>query len=117
MTTVRRNLAWMALSQVATWSATLLIIVVLPRHMPVADFGALQLATSFVGYFFVLSAFGTNTSLVKTIAGAPTTVGLYVVNALVLKRALGSMLIVVGVAGARGLGYPPQTILLIEAGL
>jgi O-antigen/teichoic acid export membrane protein len=111
---IQKNLLWMAICQVAMWSGSLVLVVVLPRHVSPSDFGSFQFAAAFVGYFMLVGTFGTTTYLVKMIARDESTVGPFLVNAIVMKLALTISLSAVAILLAYVLGYPSQTIVLVE---
>ncbi len=113
-TSIQRNLFWLTGSQIATWSASLVLVVIVPRHLSAGDFGAYQFAIAFVGYFMLVGMLGTNTYVVKTVARDESALGPLMVNALVMKLALTAALSVLAIALAHILGYSGQTILLIE---
>jgi len=111
---IHKNFIWLALSQIATWSGSLVLVVVAPRHLSAAEFGAFQFAAIFVGYFTLVGTLGTSTYLVKAIARDDSSVGPYVLNALVMKLALCTVLSAVAVMLAHLLAYPNETIVLVE---
>ena len=112
--TIQRNLIWLTASQVATWSGSLVLLIVVPRRLGVDDYGAFQFAAAFVGYFVLVGGFGTNTFLVKTISRDQSAVGPYLANALTLKLILTGFLSALAIGLAHLLGYSNQTIALIE---
>ena len=75
MSRITKNLGWLTASQIATWSATAVVVVVLPRELAAADYGILQFALVFVGYFGLIALLGTNTFLVKSVARDEEAVG------------------------------------------
>ena len=112
--TIQRNLIWLTLSQIATWSGSLVLVVVAPRHLTASEFGAFQFAAAFVAYFTLVGTLGTSTYLIKTIARDESTIGPFLVNALVMKVALTVALSGVAIGLAHLLDYPDQTIVLVE---
>jgi O-antigen/teichoic acid export membrane protein len=82
------NTAIMFVSQLVTWSATLVTTAVLGAHLGVDDFGTLYLAMSFALLFSVLVEFGLNQQLVRAIARDGNLAGPYLVNAIAIKLAL-----------------------------
>jgi PST family polysaccharide transporter len=114
MRIIQRNLIWLTASQIATWTSALVLVVIVPRHLSAGDFGELQFAAAFVGYFMLIGMLGTNTYIVKTVARDESTLGPLMVNGLVMKVALTAVLSVVAIALAHVLDYSDQMILLIE---
>jgi O-antigen/teichoic acid export membrane protein len=112
---IQRNLVWLTASQIATWSASLVVVIImLPRHVSVGDFGTYQFAAAFVGYFALVATMGSTTYLVKTIARDATQAGPLLANALVMKLVATGLLSVVVLALAYVLGYSGRTMLLVE---
>jgi O-antigen/teichoic acid export membrane protein len=116
MSKIKRNIMWLTASQIATWSGSLVLLVVMPRHLGVEDYGAYQFVVAFMGYFTLVGMLGSNTFLVKTIARDHTTVGRYLANALTLKFVLTAALSVLAIGLGYLLGYSDQTMVLIEIG-
>ena len=112
-TSIQRNLVWLTASQIATWTASLVVIVLLPRHVTAAEFGSLQFSIAFVGYFMLVGSLGTNTFLVKTIARDETLAGPLLVNAIVMKVVLTLGLSALAIGLAFLLGQSGTTMLLI----
>src|SRR4051794_34632474 len=112
--TIQRNLIWLTASQIATWTGSLVLVVVVPRHLTAAEFGSIQFALAFVGYFMLVAGLGTSTFLVKEIARDESTVGPFIVNALAMKVLLTIVLSAMAILLAHVLGYSGQTIVLIE---
>jgi O-antigen/teichoic acid export membrane protein len=111
MSTLRRalgNTAVMLLSQVITWSATLVTTAALGARLGEAAFGGLYLAMSFGLLFGVLVEFGLNQQLVRAIARDPDVAGPYLVNALAIKLALALVSYVIILALLRWLGYSAE---------
>jgi O-antigen/teichoic acid export membrane protein len=100
-------------SQLATWSATAVVVAVLPRKLDAADYGVFQFASVFVGYFALVALLGTNTFLVKAVARDPGSVGRYVCNAVALKFVLSAVLTAFALGASWALGYPTRTVALV----
>jgi len=112
---IQRNLVWLTASQMATWVASLVVVIIaLPRNVSVTDFGNYQFAAAFVGYFVLVAALGTTTYLVKEVARDESKAGPYLVNSLALKLVLTVVLSILALGLAYVLGYSGQTMLLIE---
>jgi len=116
VTRTTRNLTALLMSQLVTWVIQVATLVILPKTLGVQTYGVLAFATTFVGFLALISNLGSNTFLVKTIARGPSRLGVYTFNGLVMKLILGTCVALVAIVGARLLGYPSQTVLLVEAG-
>jgi O-antigen/teichoic acid export membrane protein len=113
---ISRNLASLLLSQVATLVVSLVTLAVVPKDLGPETFGVLAFALAFVGFFTLVASLGSNPFLVKTIARDPALLGSYVFNALVMKVVLGGVLAGVAIAAAHLLGFPSQTVLIVDVG-
>lgn len=80
-----RNIGYLAGSQVSTWVASVLYIVVVTRAIGPRSNGELTSATAFYGMLAPLVGFGTGTYLVKEIAGDPARAPRLVASALTVK--------------------------------
>jgi O-antigen/teichoic acid export membrane protein len=110
---IHRNIAWLLMSQIATWAISIVVIVLAPRRLGDAAFGQLAFALTYVTFFGLVASLGTNTYLVKMIARDPEGAGVYVFNTLVLKTVLGLTLSATAIGLALVLGYPGQMTALI----
>lgn len=115
MSKLRRNLASMLGSQVATFALTLVTVAVLPKRFGTTTYGNLAFATAYLGYFALALSLGSNQFLVKTIARDKSQFSRYISNALVMKLVLGTVLATAAVAGTHLLGYPTQIKLIVMA--
>ncbi|MEM9773087.1 MAG: flippase [Chloroflexota bacterium] len=68
---VMRNASYMMLSQLATWSMTIVFVVVVPRQLGSVSFGEFTLAESIWLIASIIAFFGLNTHITKTIAREP----------------------------------------------
>jgi O-antigen/teichoic acid export membrane protein len=116
LTRTKRNLSSLLLCQIVTWVVEVTTLVIVPRTLGPATYGELAFATAFLGFFGLISFLGSNTFLVKTIARDPTQVRAYMFNALVMKFVLGTLVAAAAVGTAIMLGYPLQTVLIVETG-
>ncbi len=114
MSRIKRNLVWLTASQIATWTGALVLLVVVPRHVGVNDYGLYQFAFAFVGYFMLVALLGSNTFLVKTIARDQSLVGPYVVNSIALKFLITGALSLLAIGLAVALQFDSLTIVLVE---
>ncbi len=104
---------WLFLSQAATWSISLVMLIVAPRRLGDVDFGRFNLAFTFVGFFGLVALLGTNTFIVKSTARDASRVGAYVFNALIMKVLLVAALSAAAVGVAHLVGYADETILIV----
>lgn len=113
MSVIARNLAALAASQLASWSVTLLFVVVVPRYLSDAQYGQVVFSTSFVGIFGLIAGFGMTSFIVKAVARDQSSLGLYVSNALAMQLPL--VLVMSGGAFlvAELIGKPPEMLLLV----
>jgi O-antigen/teichoic acid export membrane protein len=115
MNPIKRNLAWLLVSQAATWVVSIAALLIVPRMVGDEAFGQLSFAIVYLSFFDLLANLGTNTFLVKAIARDTSMVGSYLVNAIVMKLILTLILIGVALGLAVAVGMPHQTIVLIAA--
>lgn len=115
MSKLRRNLASMLASQVATFTLTLVTVAVLPKRLGTTTYGNLAFATAYIGYFALALSLGSHQFLVKTIARDKSQFSRYISNALVMKLVLGTVLASAAIAGTDLLGYPTQVKLIVVA--
>ncbi len=115
MHAVKRNLAWLLISQAATWLVSVAVLLVVPRIVGDAAFGELSFAIVFVSFVDLLANLGTNTFLVKAIARDESRVGSYLVNAIVMKLLLTAVLVTGALGLGVAIGLPHSTMVLILA--
>jgi O-antigen/teichoic acid export membrane protein len=83
MSTLKRavgNSSILMVSQLITWSASIILVAALGRHLGDAGFGNLYLAMAFAGIFVVLVEFGLNQQLVRAVARDRSLASTYLVN-------------------------------------
>jgi O-antigen/teichoic acid export membrane protein len=110
---VKGNLVSLFAAQLASWIVAFALLIMVPRHFGASEYGVLQFAAAFVGYFTLIGFCGTNPFMVKMIARDPSTLGSYVFNATVLKVALGAGLMVIAILTAGLFSYSRVTILVV----
>ena len=115
MNSIRRNLAWLLLSQAATWVVSVAALLVVPRMLGDDVFGQLAFVIVYLSFFDLLGNLGINSFLVKAIARDTSSVGRYVVNAILLKFVLTTTLLAVGFGLGFALGFSHTTIVLLCA--
>lgn len=113
MNVMKKNVASLLASQMATWVISAILLIIAPSRLGAADFGRYQFVIAFVGFFTLVGSLGTSTYLVKQIARDHSLVGRLVVDSIKLKLIIGPVL----VGAAMGLGwllsYPGEVLLLI----
>jgi PST family polysaccharide transporter len=110
---VRRNLVWMLLSQVVTWSVSIVILIAAPRRLGDAQFGELAFATAYIGFFQLVALLGTNMFIQKEVARDHSRLGPLVVNTLVMKALLCLTLAAMALGLAYILDYSSQMITIV----
>ena len=116
MNTLKRavgNSAVMLVSQVITWTATLILTDALGRYLGDAGFGDLYLAMSFAVIFGGAVAFGLDQQLVRAVARDRSLASSYLVNSLALKFALSVLAYAMIIGITYLLDYSPQVKLTI----
>jgi O-antigen/teichoic acid export membrane protein len=110
---IRRNLTWLLLSQGMTAGLSILLLLLVPRKLGDEAFGQLVFAGVYVSFFELVALLGTGAYLAKEIARETATVARYVVNALVMKVFVTTVLIAVAIGLAAVAGFAEETVLLI----
>lgn len=116
MSTLERavgNSAVMLVSQLITWTATLLLTAALGRYLGDAGFGNLYLAISFGAIFSVLVEFGLDQQLVRAVARDRSLAGTYLVNSVAIKLVLSGVAYLGILALVEILGYSADLRLTI----
>lgn len=113
MRLIARNMAALLGSQVATWCAALVMVIIVPRHLGDTQFGRLSFAGAFVSFFGLFAGLGCGAFITREVARDRSRVGLYVFNALVMNVLLVVILSAAAIATAHALGYPAQTSLIV----
>ena len=115
MSLAGKNLAALICSQVATWGATLVTIVVFPHYLGDVQMGRLSFVWSYVTFFSLIAGMGTAPFITLETARDTSRVGPYVFNTLVMKLPVVVIVSGAAIALARLLGYPQETIFLVAA--
>jgi O-antigen/teichoic acid export membrane protein len=111
--TVNRNLVWLLISQLATWAMSLAVVFIVPHYLGAEEFGEFAFAVAFVGFFQLAGALGTVAYMAREIARDHTLVGPLVVNALVLKIVVATLLSAMAIGLALLLDIDAQIVALI----
>jgi O-antigen/teichoic acid export membrane protein len=72
---VVRNMTWLLLSQITTWSASIVMLILAPRRLGDTNYGTLQFAGIFVAFFGLAAGLGSDTYVVKATARDESQVG------------------------------------------
>ena len=103
-----RNAAKLAASLLLTWSVALVVRVILPRFLGPEVFGQYQFAESFTVMLFLLTNFGVDTYIRTAVSRDGAHASDFVGGVLVM-RAIGSTLLIVGATAALAwVGKPSQ---------
>jgi O-antigen/teichoic acid export membrane protein len=116
MSVVAKNIVWLLVSQLATWAATLVTLIIIPNELGNFDFGAYSFAAGYVMFFTLVAGLGSSTFLARAVARDASIIGPYVWNAVLLKFVLWALVSVVALGLAVLLGNRGETLLLIAIG-
>jgi O-antigen/teichoic acid export membrane protein len=116
VSTLRRNLGWLLISQAATWAITAVTVILVPRYLGDAELGTFAFAVSFVGFFALLGGLGTSPLIAKAVARDHSILGRYVYNAVLFKLLLTVGLTVVGLITAVAIGTKGAALTLVAIG-
>jgi O-antigen/teichoic acid export membrane protein len=113
MSVLHRNLLWLFVSQVATWLASILLLILAPVRLGAENYGRFQFVAAFVGFFSLVGSLGSYSYIVKSIAKDHARAGHLVFAAMQVKVVLGTIL--AGLALALGwlLSYNREIMILI----
>jgi O-antigen/teichoic acid export membrane protein len=113
MSVIRRNILWLLVSQLCTWTASLAALVIVPNKLGSTDFGTFAYASAFVSFFTLIGGLGTSLFLARAIARDYSLMGSYIWNGVLLKLVVWAVLAPVALGVAYALGNRGQTLLLI----
>lgn len=113
MSLIRRNILWLMVTQLATWAATLVALLVVPNSLGSADLGAFGYATGYTQFFALIAGLGSSAFLARAIARDYDLFGPYVWNAVVLKLLLWAAVSAIAMGLAYALGNRGQVLVLI----
>jgi O-antigen/teichoic acid export membrane protein len=117
MSLIRRNIFWLIISQLATWVATLVALIVVPNRLGSTDLGSYGYGTGYVMFFTLAAGLGTSAYLSRAIARDYSVLGRYVWNAVLLKIVLWAVLAVMALALAYAIGNRGETLAIIAISL
>jgi O-antigen/teichoic acid export membrane protein len=107
------NSSIMVVSQLITWTATLVLTAALGRYLGDAGFGELYLAMSFGVIFSVLVEFGLDQQLVRAVARDRSLAGTYLVHSAAIKMVLSVLAYAIILVLIQVLEYPTEHKLTI----
>lgn len=113
MSVVRRNIAFLLLSQGATWGVSIVLLVVVPTKLGEADFGEISFAVVYGSFFELLVLFGAGEYITKSIARNEKSAGRYVVNTALMKFLEGIAVAAVALGIGILIGFDDQRMALI----
>jgi O-antigen/teichoic acid export membrane protein len=117
MNTTSKNVIWLLMSQVFTWSLTVVVLAIVPDRFGPDGFGDVQLATVYVSFFILLGLLGSAGLLTRTVARDHSQFGTYVKTAFVMKSVMWAGLSVIAYLGTVLLGYSPSVRFLVVIAL
>jgi O-antigen/teichoic acid export membrane protein len=110
---IRRNILWLMISQLATWTATFAAVVIVPNKLGDTNLGTFTYAASYGSFFAMIGGLGTSIYLTRAIARDYDLMGSYVWNGVLLKFVTWAVLAPAAFGLAYALGNRGQTLLLI----
>jgi O-antigen/teichoic acid export membrane protein len=113
MNLIRRNILWLLVSQLCTWTATFAALVIVPNKLGSTDFGTFAYAGAFTGFFLLIGGLGTSLYMSRAIARDYSLMGSYIWNGVLLKLAIWAVIAPAAFGLAYALGNRGQTLLLI----
>lgn len=90
-------------------ASSAVVVLVLPRFLGDVNLGKLAFASGYTVYFGLLTGLGTGTYLAKKVAGNPSTVAQYAMNAALMRLPLSLLASVLGIVTINLLGYDELT--------
>ena len=116
MSRVARNLVFLLVSQLATWTITSIVLVTVPDRLSPEGWGTFGFATTYVQFFTLAASLGTVVLLTKLVARDPSTLGELGYNALVLRIISAIVLSAAAIALAVLIGTTGDALVLVALG-
>jgi O-antigen/teichoic acid export membrane protein len=116
MSVIRKNIAWLFVSQVLTWVMTLVVLTQIPDHLGDEGYGTFAYVVGYIGFFTLIVGLGSSTYLAREIARDHSVAGPYVFNAVLMKFVLVVVFSAVALGLAVMLGDRGETLLLMAIG-
>ena len=117
MNTTLKNVLWLLMSQVFTWSLSIVVLIIVPGRFGAGGFGDVQLATVYVSFFILIGVLGSAGLITRTVARDHSQFGTYVKTAFVMKTFMWAGLSVLAYLGTLLLGYSPSVRFLVVIAL
>jgi O-antigen/teichoic acid export membrane protein len=108
MNTTFKNVLWLLMSQVFTWTLTVIVLAIVPNRFGPEGYGDIQLATVYVSFFILLGLLGSAGLITRTVARDHSQFGTYVKTAFLMKSLMWAGLSVIAYLGTVLLGYSPS---------
>jgi O-antigen/teichoic acid export membrane protein len=113
VTVIRRNVAWLLLSQGATWSVSIVSLLFVPNELGDELFGELSFIAVYVGLIGLVATYGTTEFLTKTLSRSTADTGHYLHNVLVMKLLAGLVCTALAIGLGVAFGFDRQRIVLV----
>jgi O-antigen/teichoic acid export membrane protein len=110
------NFVYLLVSQLATWSITIVVLVVVPDLLGPDGFGQIGFAAAYMQFFVIAASLGTAMFLTREVARDHTILAHYTYNAVVLKVVSGIVTSVLAVAIAVAIGTEGTKLVLVGLG-
>jgi O-antigen/teichoic acid export membrane protein len=110
------NFVYLLLSQLATWSITLVVLVVVPDLLGPDGFGQIGFAAAYIQFFVIGASLGTATFLTREVARDHSILAHYTYNAVTLKILTGIVASVLAVVIAIAIGTEGTKLVLVGLG-
>jgi O-antigen/teichoic acid export membrane protein len=112
---IRQNLISLTVSQLSTFLLAVFTVAIVPKYLGPSTFGAFSAASAFLGLFVLAASLGSGTFLLKTLSRAPSQLGRYTFNALIMKVVLSVAMMGIAIGTSILLRYPAETQAVIAA--
>jgi O-antigen/teichoic acid export membrane protein len=116
MSRVGHNFVYLLVSQLATWSITLVALVVVPDLLGPRGFGQIGFAAAYMQFFIIAASLGTAMFLTREVARDHSILARYTYNAVVLKIVSGIVAAVLAVVIAVAIGTEGTKLVLVGLG-
>jgi O-antigen/teichoic acid export membrane protein len=110
------NFVYLVLSQLATWSITLIVLVIVPDLLGPDGFGQIGFAAAYMQFFVIAASLGTAMFLTREVARDHSILAHYAYNAVVLKIVSGIIAAVLAIAIAVAIGTDGTKLILVGMG-
>jgi O-antigen/teichoic acid export membrane protein len=108
-----RNALSLGASLILSWAVALAVRILLPRYFGPALFGVFQFADAFTATIFVLTSLGLETYVRKEVSTRPDHASSFFGGILVLRMAMGAVILAVALVALKWGGKPPEVLRLV----